>query len=80
QLVKQFYDLCNGDISWTQLQIEEYLKHNHEISTIPTLRQLSLNTLNQWNEELRHSNPLFDTISIGDLLQDINDDDVYEEL
>ncbi|CAF4324820.1 unnamed protein product [Rotaria socialis] len=79
-LVKQFYDLCNGDISSTRLQIEEYLKHNHEISTIPTLRQLSLNALNQWNEELRHSNPSFDTISIGDLLQDINDDDVYEEL
>ena len=38
-----------------------------------------LDTLNQWNEEIKHSNPSFDTISIGDLLEDINDEEVFEE-
>jgi hypothetical protein len=38
-----------------------------------------LNALNQWNEQIKHSNPSFDTISIGDLLQDINDEEVLEE-
>jgi hypothetical protein len=37
-----------------------------------------LNALNQWNEQIKHSNPSFDTISIGDLLQDINDEEVLE--
>ncbi|CAF3423887.1 unnamed protein product [Rotaria sp. Silwood1] len=87
KIIKQFYDLCNSDIQWTRIQIDEYLKHNttatttnNNISIIPTLRQLSFNVLNQWNEQLKHSNPSFDTISIGDLLQDINDEDVFEEL
>jgi len=74
--IKQFYELCNSDIQWTRTQIDEYLQHNHIISTIPTLRQLSLSALNQWNEEIKHLNPSFDTISIGDLLQDINDEEL----
>ncbi|CAF2581500.1 unnamed protein product [Rotaria sp. Silwood2] len=81
EIIKQFYDLCNSDVQWTRIQIDEYLKHNNnDASIIPTLRQLSFNVLNQWNEQLKHSNPSFDTISIGDLLQDINDEDVFEEL
>ena len=80
EIIKQFYELCNSDIQWTRTQIDDYLQHTHIISTIPTLRQLSLNALNQWNEQIKHSNPSFDTISIGDLLQDINDEEVFEEL
>ncbi|CAF0846105.1 unnamed protein product [Rotaria sordida] len=87
KIIKQFYDLCNSDIQWTRIQIDEYLKHNNnnnnnnnDISIIPTLRQLSFNVLNQWNEQLKDSNPSYDTISIGDLLQDISDEDVFEEL
>ncbi len=37
-----------------------------------------MNVLNEWNEEIKHSNPSFDTISIGDLLQDINDEELIE--
>ena len=79
-LVKQFYELCNSDIQWARTQIDEYLQHPHVISTVPTLRQLSFQALNQWNEQIKHSNPSFDTISIGDLLQDINDEQVFEDL
>jgi hypothetical protein len=75
EIIKQFYELCNSDIQWARTQIDEYLQHNHLPSTIPSLRQLSFNALNQWNEEIKYSNPSFDTISIGDLLQDINDEE-----
>lgn len=78
EIIKQCYDDCNSDIQCAKIQIEDYLKHKHDISNVPTLRQLSFNVLNQWNEELKSSNPLFDTISIGDVFQDINDEDVYE--
>ncbi|UJR23379.1 hypothetical protein I4U23_026388 [Adineta vaga] len=80
EIVKQFYELCNSDMSWSRTHIDEYLKHIRIESTIPTLRQLSFNALNQWNEQIKYSNPSFDTISIGDILQDINDDDAFEEL
>jgi hypothetical protein len=79
-IVKQFYDLCDSDIQWARTQIDEHLQHNHTASCVPTLRQLSLKVLNEWNEQLKSSNPSFDTISIGDLLQDINDEDVFEDL
>ncbi|CAF1427817.1 unnamed protein product [Adineta steineri] len=79
-IIKQFYELCNSDIQWTRTQVDDYLQHIQLTSTFPTLRQLSLNALNIWNEQIKHSNPSFDTISIGDLLQDINDEDVFEEL
>jgi hypothetical protein len=74
-IIKQFYELCNSDIQLTQIQIDEYLQHSDIQSSIPTLRQLSFNALNQWNEQIKHSNPSFDTISIEDLLQDINDEE-----
>ncbi len=74
------YELCNSDIELARIQIDEYLQHSHMASSIPTLRQLSLNALNQWNEQIKSSNPSFDTISIGDLLQDINDEEIFEEL
>ena len=79
ETIKQFYEICQGDLSWTQIQLDEYLQHTHHQSSIPTLRQLSFNALNQWDNEIKHSNPSFDTISIGDLLKDINDDEVFEE-
>jgi hypothetical protein len=78
-IIKQFYELCNSDIQWTRIHIDEYLQHSHIVSSIPTLRQLSLNALIQWNEQIKSSNPSFDTISVGDLLQDINDEQVFEE-
>lgn len=80
-LVRQFYELCNGDIQYSCSQIDEYLQHNrtNSTTTIPTLRQLSLNALNQWNEEIKCSNPSFDTVSIADLLDDINDEEVFDE-
>ncbi len=77
-IIEQFYELCNSDLQWTRIQIDEYLQHDHIISTIPTLRQLSFNALNQWNEQIKNSNPSFDTISIDDLLQDINDEELIE--
>lgn len=77
--IKHFYDLCNQDIQWARTQIDEYLQHSDLTRTIPTLRQLSLNALNQWNEEIKSSNPSFDTISIADLLHDINDEEASEE-
>jgi hypothetical protein len=70
-------------MQWTCLQIDEYLQNNNEERvSIPTLRQLSLDKLNQWNEQIKSTNPLFDTKSITDLLEDINDDDeiLVEEL
>ena len=79
-MVKQFYELCNSDAQWARIQIDEYLQHSHIPSTILSLRQLSFNALNQWNEEIKSSNPSFDTVSIGDLLQDINDEEAFEEL
>jgi hypothetical protein len=81
EIIQQFYEVCHFDIQWTCLQLDEYLKNNHEkIISIPTLRQLSLNQLNQWNEQIKSINPLFDTKSINDLLEDINDDEIFEEL
>jgi hypothetical protein len=71
-------------MQWTCLQIDEYLQNNNEERfSIPTLRQLSLEKLNQWNEQIKSTNPLFDTKSITDLLEDINNDDdeiLVEEL
>ena len=78
--IKQFYELCMGDVQWTRTHINDYLQHSHHPSTVPTLRQLSFNALTLWNEQIKHANPSFDTISIGDLLQDINDENVFEEL
>ena len=80
ETIKQFYELCMGDVQWTRTHINDYLQHSHHPSTIPTLRQLSFNALTLWNEQIKHANPSFDTISIGDLLQDINDENVFEEL
>lgn len=79
ETIQQFYELCNNDIQWARTQIDEYLQHSDFVRTIPTLRQLSLNALNQWNEQIKCSNPSFDTISIADLLQDINDEEATEE-
>ena len=79
ETIQQFYELCNNDIQWARTQIDEYLQHSDFVRTIPTLRQLSLNALNQWNEQIKCSNPSFDTISIADLLQDINDEEASEE-
>jgi hypothetical protein len=81
EIIEQFYEICHFDIQWTCLQIDEYLENNQKkINSIPTLQQLSLNQLNQWNEQIKLTNPLFDTKSINDLLQDINDDEILEEL
>ncbi|CAF0963379.1 unnamed protein product [Adineta ricciae] len=80
EIVKQFYELCNADIPWARTQIDEYLRHPPSASSVPTLRQLSFNALNQWNEQIKHSNPSFDTISIGDILRDINNGDIFDEL
>jgi hypothetical protein len=74
--IEQFYEVCHSDIQWTCLQIDEYLQNN--IVVIPTLQQLSLEKLNQWNEQIISTNPLFDTKSIDDLLQDINDDEIFD--
>lgn len=79
-LIKQFYEVCQADIQWTRAQLDDHLQHKRVDSTIPTLRQLSLNTLNRWDTQIKHLNPSFDTISIGDLLQDINDEGPFEEL
>lgn len=79
ETIKEFYGLCNNDISWARSQIDEYLENSDLVRRVPSLRQLSLNALNQWNEQIKSCNPSFDTISIGDLLQDINDEDVSEE-
>jgi len=81
EIIQQIYEVCHFDIQWTCLQIDEYLQNNHQrIIPIPTLRQLSLNQLNQWNEQIKSTNPLFDTKSINDLLEDINDNEIFEEL
>ena len=79
-LIKQFYDLCQGDIQSTRAQLDDHLQYEHADVTIPTLRQLSFNALSRWDTQIKHSNPSFDTISIGDLLQDINDEGTFEEL
>ncbi len=79
--IEQFYEVCHFDIQWTCLQIDEYLQNNHQnIFHVPTLKQLSLEKLNQWNEQIILTNPLFDTKSIDDLLEDINDEEIFEEL
>jgi hypothetical protein len=75
EMIKQFYELCNSDSRSTRIQIDEHLQRPPIQSTIPTLRQLSFNALNQWNDDIKYSNPSFDTISIEDLLQDINDEE-----
>jgi hypothetical protein len=81
QTIEQFYEICHKDIQWTCTHIDEYLQHNSsKLVHIPTLRQLSLNTLNQWNEQIKSLNPLFDTKSIDDLLEDINDNEILEDL
>jgi hypothetical protein len=81
ETIRQFYEVCHSDIQLTRTEIDEYLQHYYtNITSIPTLRQLSLNALNQWNEQIKSTNPLFDTKSIDDLLQDINDDEIFEEL
>lgn len=78
--IKQFYDMCNTDVQLTRRCLDDYLQNDHITSTVPTLRQLSFCALNKWNDQLKNSNPLCDTISIGDLLQDINDEEVFEEI
>ncbi|CAF2873529.1 unnamed protein product [Rotaria sp. Silwood2] len=81
ETIQQFYEVCHSDIQWTRTQIDEYLQHHNVKQThISTLRQLCLNVLNQWNEQIKSTNPLVDTNSIDDLLQDINDDEIFEEL
>ncbi|CAF1252724.1 unnamed protein product [Adineta steineri] len=76
EIIDQFYEICHQDIEYTRTQIDEYLQFSNQNKVhIPTLQQLSLHTLNQWNEQIKSINPLFDTKSINDLLQDINDDD-----
>ena len=77
-IVEHFYEVCNSDIQWTKTQIDEYLQNDHVRLTIPTLRQLSLKALNEWDQEIKHSNPLFGKISIEDLLQDINDENIIQ--
>ena len=79
--IEQFYELCHSDIQWTCLQIDEYLQNNYGTTfSVPTLRQLSLEKLNQWNEQIKSTNPYFDSKSIDNLLEDINDGDIFEEL
>ncbi|CAF4618688.1 unnamed protein product [Rotaria sp. Silwood1] len=81
ETIRQFYEVCHSDLQWTQTHIDEYLQHNNvEQTYIPTLRQLCLNVLNEWNEHIKSTNPLANTESIDDLLQDINDDEIFEEL
>ena len=81
ETIQQFYEVCHSDIQWTRTQIDEYLQHhNTEQKSIPTLRQLCLNVLNQWNERIKSANPLIDTRSIDDLLQDINDEAIFDDL
>ena len=81
ETIRQFYEVCHSDIQWTRTQIDEYLQYHNETKiTFPTLSQLSLNVLNQWNEQIKSLNPFFDTKSITDLLKDINDDEIFEEL
>ena len=81
ETIRHFYEVCHSDIQFTRTQIDEYLQHNtgHQIH-FPTLCQLSLIALNRWNEQIKSTNPLFDTKSIDDLLEDINDDEIFDEL
>jgi hypothetical protein len=78
--IQQFYEVCHSDIHWTCLQMDEYLQNNHRIIYhVSTLKQLCLEKLNQWNEQIISANPSFDTNSFDDLLEDINDDEIFEE-
>ncbi|CAF0881899.1 unnamed protein product [Rotaria sordida] len=81
ETIQQFYEICHFDIQWTRTQIDEYVQNNNiQQTNILTLQQLCLNVLNQWNEQIKSINPLVDIKSIDDLLQDINDDEIFEEL
>ena len=77
--IRQFYDDCQSNIQWTRTHLDEYLQHRNDVIIVPTLQQLSLTTLNRWNEQIKSSNPTCNTISIDDLLQDINDDEEMNE-
>ena len=77
--VRQFYDDCQSNIQWTRTQLDEYLQHRNDVVVVPTLQQLSLNSLNRWNEQIKSTNPTCDTISLDDLLQDINDEEMNED-
>lgn len=77
-MIEQFYEICHFDYQWTCLQIDEYIQ-NKITSSIPTLQQLSLNKLQQWNEQIKTINPLFDTKSINDLLEDINEEEIFQD-
>jgi len=79
ETIRQFYEICQEDLIWTRTQLDEYLQHTSIPSKIPTLHQLSFNVLNQWDFHLKSSNPSCSTISIDDLLQDLNDEPVFEE-
>jgi hypothetical protein len=78
--IEHFYDVCQTNIQWTRTQLDEYLQHRNDIVQVPTLRQLSLNALDQWNEQIKSMNPSFDATSLADLLQDINDNDISDNL
>ena len=81
EIIRHFYEVCHSDIQLTRTEIDEYLQHHSENQrSFPTLSQLSLNALNRWNEQIKSTNPLSDTRSINDLLEDINDDEIFEEL
>lgn len=80
ELIEQFYEICHFDYSWTCEQIDEHLRNHSQQQIIPTLRQLTLNKLNQWNEEIKSINPSFNTNSMNDLLEDINNDETFESL
>ena len=81
ETIKQFYEVCHSDIQWTRTQIDEYLQNNNiKLTPIPKLHQLCLSALNQWDEQIKSRNLSTSTISIGDLLQDVNDDEEFEEL
>jgi hypothetical protein len=79
ETIKQFYEICQNDLSSTRTQLDAFLVHAHVPTSVSTLRQLSFNVLQQWDQEIKYSNPSFGSVSIGDLLRDINDEHVLDD-
>ncbi|CAF1626827.1 unnamed protein product [Adineta ricciae] len=79
--IQQFYELCHENLQWTRSHIDGYLQQNQfNLIQVPTLHQMCLNILHQWDEQIKSHDPSFDSKSLDDLLQDINDNEILDDL
>lgn len=81
KVIRQFFEVCHCNTEFTQTKIDEYLPEIHQkLLSFPTLKQLCINGLNQWNEQIKSTSSLLDKNTIDNLLQGIYDEEVIEEL